>query len=185
MMPSALPPRAAFTALLAGLALAAVGAGLSACHSELRFDDQSLDAHLPPAPGPDAADVSAEHEPAVCQEVRCGYETESCGASTCELECPPHAQCTGLCGPGCTTDCEEDSQCSLVTGNDARIRCEPSARCLLTLGNHGEGRCEGGSRCNIICLATCALLCDPGATCAFACSSNTPLAPFVAHAGCP
>jgi hypothetical protein len=164
----------------------------TACHTEFRFDDQSVDGGGPggedgPVARDDAADVVAAAADALppCQGIRCGYEIEACTDVSCELECPQRGQCMGLCGPRCTADCEENSQCSLVTGNDARVRCEPGARCLITLGHGGEGRCEAGSRGDFVCLSTCALLCDVGATCAFACSSNVPLAGFTGHASCP
>jgi hypothetical protein len=181
--------------LLCGFVLAGLLLGTSACHSEIRFDDHSIDAGGT-QPAPDvAADVvppldvtpavDALIPPPACAELRCGYEGETCNAASCDLECPQRAQCSGQCGPHCIADCEEDSHCSLATGSDARIRCEPGARCLLTLGSASEGRCEAGSRCNIVCLSACALLCDKGATCAFACSESGALVPFAGHASCP
>jgi hypothetical protein len=187
--------RSGRTGLLRRFALAGLLLSAHACHSEIRFDDHSIDAgSTQPAPdagvdvGPavdvvPAVDVLAP--PPTCANVRCGYEGESCNATSCDIECPQRGQCAGECGPRCIADCEEDSHCSLATGSDARIRCEPGARCLLTLGTESEGRCEDGSRCNIVCLSTCALLCDKGATCAFACSTNGALVPFSGHASCP
>jgi hypothetical protein len=174
--------------LAIGLLWASLGAVVLSCHSDVRFDDQSIDAGtaapINVEPG-DAAVADAAADVLACQGVRCGYETDSCNTNSCEMECPQGRQCTGLCGAGCTTDCEEDSQCTLLTGNGARIRCEQRARCLLTLGVSSEGRCEGGSRCDIVCLGACALLCDSGATCSFACTPNAPLAAFTGHASCP
>jgi hypothetical protein len=172
--------------LLVPLAIAAA-AFMPACHSELRFDDHSIEADAGMRPGdagvpdsvPNALDALA------CPAIRCGYLAESCGATSCELECPQQGQCTGACGAGCTTDCEEDSLCSLITDSGARLRCEARARCSFMLGDDSEGRCEIGSRCNIQCAGTCALLCDSGATCTYACAPGAPMTPFTGHAGCP
>jgi hypothetical protein len=186
--------RSALPRLWLALTVLGIAPGLAGCHSDIRFDDHSIDAAGPgPAPPPvDASDVTppldtppADVMTPECQDIRCGYKVESCNTDACDIECPQRGQCTGLCGANCTGDCEEDSQCSLVTGSNARIRCEARASCLLTLGDKGEGRCEIGSRCNIVCLGTCALLCDNGATCAFACSSNAPLQSFSGHRSCP
>jgi hypothetical protein len=154
-----------------------------ACHTEFRFDDHSVDANGGRQDVMDARDTTPEA--AACQAARCGYEEESCSATSCELECPHNGNCTGLCGANCTGDCEEDSQCTLTTGSRARLQCEARARCLYTFGDDSEARCEVGSHCDVVCVGACSLTCDKGANCAFACSPNDPLAGFTGSAGCP
>ncbi len=175
-------PRARFTTLPA-IGLAGALAMMAACKSEIRFDDHSIDAPAPPA----AVDTNPPEVAATnaCSAIRCGYQTETCTATVCELECPANGQCSGSCGPGCTTDCEEDSECSLTTGNDGWVRCEARARCRFTLGPQGEARCDPGSRCDVQCLGVCGLLCVKGATCAFSCSPSAALVGFSGRVSCP